>query len=380
MAYDGNSSGVNASTNFSSTAESFFTFSGCLEGSNSSYAASSESTQQIPFPAGTMSKLWCRVTTAASSSSTVVLRKNSGNGNETFSIGANQTGAFSDNSDTDTINSGDLLDVGITPGSTALEVTIIAATFTASTSTSTVLASVNLLTSGNLDSNTHFNCPVGVTMFNASESANTSEANSKNRQRKAMTASNLFIQIIQAGGGNPVTFRSRKNAANGNMVISASSSQTGLLQDTTSGHTDSLAVGDDFDISYQYSEGSGTTAQVLQGAWLTSSNGDSIYSCANDQGTSFNTSVTAYAGLCGGLEVTQSTETNAQVTVNSAFTFSQLLANVISNSISSASTLTLRANGGVAGVCCRFDRSKQHRCICRRHRYLYSCNNRCHEL
>jgi thymidine phosphorylase len=88
-------------------------------------------------------------------------------------------------------------------------------------------------------------------MFNASESANTSEANSKNRQRKAMTASNLFIQIIQADGGNPVTFRSRKNGANGNMVISASASQTGLLQDTTSGHTDSLAVGDDFDISYQ---------------------------------------------------------------------------------------------------------------------------------
>jgi hypothetical protein len=57
------------------------------------------------------------------------------------------------------------------------------------------------------------------------------------------------------------------------MVISASTNQTGLLQDTTSGHTDSLAVGDDFDISYQYSEGSGTTAQVLQGAWLTGSTG-----------------------------------------------------------------------------------------------------------
>jgi thymidine phosphorylase len=111
-------------------------------------------------------------------------------------------------------------------------VTVIAATFVATTNTSTVLASVNLLTSGNLDSNTHFNCPVGVTMFNASESADTSEANSKNRQRKAMTASNLFIQIIQAGGGNPITFRSRKNAANGNMVISASASQTGLLQET----------------------------------------------------------------------------------------------------------------------------------------------------
>jgi hypothetical protein len=100
---------------------------------------------------------------------------------------------------------------------------------------------------------------------------------------------------------------------NGNMVISASASQTGLLQDTTGGHTGSLAVGDDFDISYQFGTGFGTTAQVLQGCWLTSSNGDSIYSCANDQGTSFNTSVTAYAGLCEGLEVIQTSETNALV-------------------------------------------------------------------
>ena len=126
MAYDGNSSGANASTNFASTVQSFFTLSGCLEGSNSSFVAPSESTQQVPFPAGTMSKLWCRVKTAATSSSTVVLRKNSGNENESFSIGANQTGVFSDNTHTDTINSGDSLDVGITPGSTALEVPLTA--------------------------------------------------------------------------------------------------------------------------------------------------------------------------------------------------------------------------------------------------------------
>jgi hypothetical protein len=46
---------------------------------------------------------------------------NNSNNRARGSIGANQTGGFSDNSDTDTINSGDLMDVGITPGSTALE-------------------------------------------------------------------------------------------------------------------------------------------------------------------------------------------------------------------------------------------------------------------
>jgi hypothetical protein len=55
----------------------------------------------------------------------IQLRKNGANGNETFSIGANTTGAFSDATDTDSIASGDKIAVGITPGSTALVITII---------------------------------------------------------------------------------------------------------------------------------------------------------------------------------------------------------------------------------------------------------------
>jgi hypothetical protein len=39
MAYDGNSSGANASTNFSSTAQSFFIFSGCLQALGAEAAA-----------------------------------------------------------------------------------------------------------------------------------------------------------------------------------------------------------------------------------------------------------------------------------------------------------------------------------------------------
>jgi hypothetical protein len=49
------------------------------------------------------------------------------------------------------------------------------------------------------------------------------------------------------------------------------------------------------------------------------------------------------------LDTSQSTETNAQVTVNNAFKFSQLTCNVTSNSITNASTINLRANAGNAG-------------------------------
>ena len=58
--------------------------------------------------------------------STVQLRKNAANANQTFSITANTTGAFTDATDTDTIASGELIDVAVTPRSTALIITIIA--------------------------------------------------------------------------------------------------------------------------------------------------------------------------------------------------------------------------------------------------------------
>jgi hypothetical protein len=50
--------------------------------------------------------------------------------------------------------------------------------------------------------------------------------------------------------------------------------------------------------------------------------------CQNAGGTSFNTSVTQYFGLSGSLVSGQSNETSAQVTVNTAFQFSQLTCNV----------------------------------------------------
>ena len=64
---------------------------------------------------------------------------------------------------------------------------------------------------------------------------------------------------------------------------------------------------------------------------------------------SINTSVTAYYGLAGSLDTLQSTETNAQMTVNNAFKFSQLTCNVTSNSITGNSTVNLRKNAGNAG-------------------------------
>jgi len=57
-----------------------------------------------------------------------------------------------------------------------------------------------------------------------------------------------------------------------------------------------------------------------------------MYLCLpNPAGTSFNTSITQYFGLSGSLVSGQSTERIAQVTVNTAFQFSQLTCNVTSS-------------------------------------------------
>jgi hypothetical protein len=86
---------------------------------------------------GTISLLWCRVTTEATSSSTVNLRKNGANANNTFSINANTTGAFSDSTPhNDSISTGDLIVVEVVAGSSALIIDIIA--FAASPSSNTV--------------------------------------------------------------------------------------------------------------------------------------------------------------------------------------------------------------------------------------------------
>jgi hypothetical protein len=69
------------------------------------------------------------VITAATSSSTVTLRKNGANANNTISINANTTGAFSDTTPhNDSIATGDLIAVKVVAGSSGLIIDIIACT------------------------------------------------------------------------------------------------------------------------------------------------------------------------------------------------------------------------------------------------------------
>jgi hypothetical protein len=72
MGYSGETNDIN----FSSGTTAFYGFLGFLiNGESTNGAGLSESKVQMPFSPGTISLLWCRVTTAATSSSTVTLMK-----------------------------------------------------------------------------------------------------------------------------------------------------------------------------------------------------------------------------------------------------------------------------------------------------------------
>jgi hypothetical protein len=70
MGYSGETNDIN----FSNGTTAFYGFLGFLiNGESTNGAGLSESNVQMPFSPGTISLLWCRVTTAATSSSAVTL-------------------------------------------------------------------------------------------------------------------------------------------------------------------------------------------------------------------------------------------------------------------------------------------------------------------
>jgi len=122
-----------------------------------------------------------------------------------------------DATDTDSTASGDKIAVGITPGSTALIITIIAATFSPTNMSNTVthMLSFQDLSSQPSITGTYYSTPSRVTAYKTS-SYNSNEANSKLRMRKAFPVNN-FATFVTGGSGG--TLNSRKNGANGNITV-----------------------------------------------------------------------------------------------------------------------------------------------------------------
>lgn len=293
-----------------------------------------ESQAIFDFPAGTLSNLWVRVTTAGTTSSTFAMRINSSSTgvNESVAI-TTSTGIFTDSTHTDVITAGNAIDYSFT-NPASIVISIWAVTFAASSNTTTV-AGTSYRVSSFFTSGTDFATPIGLT---ASGGGYTSaEAGTKNRQQQGMNITNLGIQTVSTGSGTG-TITGRINGATANLTISVATNTTGLSQDTT--HTDSPTAGQDYDFTFTYNS---NFHLADASAWYTNSSGYSILSCANDKGLSIAKSVTDYFGLSGILD-TNTTESAAQVTANSVYTFSDITTLITANTVSATSSVTLRAN------------------------------------
>ena len=345
MGYSGETNDIN----FSSGTTAFYGFLGFLiNGESTNAAGLLESNVQMPFSPGTISLLWCRVTTAATSSSTVTLRKNSANASNTISINANTTGAFSDTTPhNDSIATGDLIAVEVVAGSSALIIDIISCTFAASPSSNTVTRLGCMDEVPNAPSGPATWYMPGAGVDSNSGSFITSETSGvKLRHRKAMTVKNLAAYFFNNGDPDTVTVHSRKNGANGNLTCNIASQSNTLGQDTS--NSDSIAVGDDYDCSFAgQGNGSPGSGNLITVDYIFT-NGDCIFACQN-AGVLASIPLSHNILVSGSLVSGQSAETSAQVTVNTAFQFSQLTCNVTSNGITNASTINLRANSGNAG-------------------------------
>lgn len=181
------------------------------------------------------------------------------------------------------------------------------------------------------------------------------------RIRAAFTASNLYTAVTSNARLTDTVFRSRKNSANGGMVITYSSLQSGVKEDTSG--TDSLAIGDDY--NYDFTSGTGTQSLVLVSitSILHSSQGYFQMMWGAGTGSTYNQNTTQYQAINSARgSAIVSPESTVQIYPRFDFTASEFGANVETNTFTTLATVArIRDNsangnmsvsygGGVTGV------------------------------
>lgn len=316
-------------------------------GSNAT--ATESNAQQYSHTAGTYSNFTISLENSASLSITLNLRKNGANANQTLSVSAGAVGVFSDTTHTDSVTVGDLFCVQSIPGQTtgSFWPMFFQLTFDATTSTDTVskLSWANPAlnaTSFNGASTTYYIPLLGEML--SSGTAITTETSAQTVIRAAGTMRKLHIRLTTNARTTTSTLRFRKNAANGNGVVSVTSGQTGVLTDST--NTDTVAAGDKVNLSYV--TGTGTLVQTVayfgvEYVNTASTTSTFMLSQANSTAVTQAKSVTNYYTLAGrywGATAVRYGRTKPLAAV----TFHDLCMIVNTNGLSAASTLRLQVN------------------------------------
>lgn len=311
-------------------------------------STTTENRKEMPIrEAGVFSNLFTYVSSNTTLvSSTITLKKSLVASSVQVTYTSGQTGIKEDITNTSTFAATDEGDYRISvnndvSGAKILTVTLIGIQFepTNSAKCFTTMGRTNQSTIATV-ANTLYD------FINNGQGADTNEAILKYRVRSSFTASNLYVFISANTKDVDINFRTRVNGANGNQIITYTSTQTGAKEDIT--NTDTLSAGDDFNFERDHTTSTGGTTATLQNVSVTLIGTSNIFPLVAGEGNveaiAFNSTV--YVGISSGLAEPVTTEAFTQMYPRFDFTAKELSAYVTTNTIITLGTpVTLRDNG-----------------------------------
>lgn len=271
---------------------------------------------------------------------TVRLRKNGANSNQSVSVPAGTTGVFEDETNSDIVADGDEFCYQVnasTSATGATDMTIMRCIFTADQDTVTRQACTSVAVSYTTASTTSYNVLCGF-----QDATVTTENDVKCRQRKSGTYRNYSTYISDNARATTTTSGLRINGATSSLSVSVGAGLTGFFEDTT----DSVAVVAGDDVNYFVTTGTGAGDYIPTSHQIdfVSTDYTGLYVIGRSIGNTQNQDATTFFPIMGHLGG-WSTETN--ITIRSGFIqadFLELTCRVTQNNTDNSSFLKVRKN------------------------------------
>ena len=169
----------------------------------------------------------------------------------------------------------------------------------------------------------------------------TTEANIQTLVRNAGTLSKLLTNFNNQGG-DPVTLRSRKNGANGNLTVSYSTSETGVKEDTS--NSDTIAAGDKINYFLDCGATVAYGFNFISTIYDATTNTSQLLTLVGSTNVT-TASTTWYGALNGGNTAAQTTEASVKFRIRKSETLAKLGVYVSANARTTNTIFKSRKNG-----------------------------------
>jgi len=306
---------------------------------NGSFHATETFQQLLVRDSYTISKLYIYVVSNDTTTTTVKSRKQTppgaaADGNQSISIGDSATGAFTDAVNSDSLVDGDLFCTQfVTAGGSSLRFSIVSYILSTVSNTTPILA-----TSYYPGLTTQAKALVRCYTIAGKLAGTATESATYYTFRVAATLSNLRI-YISANTVTAVSTLITKNGANPrNQSVSIPASTSGAFEDTV--NTDNVADGED--VHYQLTTGATGTSLTICSIQVKSNSEGRQVAAATPGTTTLAIALTRYVGIEGNSQSYGTDETLVQATARCSFTAKNMYVNISANTVTAASTLTLR--------------------------------------